>query len=269
MLKMFLFEAVRLHRRILGRRRISSTNCYDDNPVARPLATTELGLSVDEVKRATPDIHFMCSYIDDSAGLVKARCVIIGAGPLLGLAIAERFAVEGFAVYALSRKPELLLSGIAQMRSRGLGVVPIECDVGQPALVEREIRRMDAEGASCDVLVYNAFVENGHRVSISSALASLSAVISGVRGLEDGALLFSTYAYRGESGVRALVKRLADSGEAFGFRVGMVTIDGELPAAKTELAAIADLYWDLFFSPDRIYERELRIQTSTRSNRTN
>ena len=29
-------------------------------------------------------------------------CVIAGAGPGLGLAVAERYALEGFAVYALS-----------------------------------------------------------------------------------------------------------------------------------------------------------------------
>ena len=102
--------------------------------------------------------------------LNPAGCVIIGAGPLLGLAIAERFACEGFAVYTLSRKPELLLSGIARMRSRGFHVVASECDGGRPDLVEREIRRIEADGASCDVLVYNAFVENGNHVSISGAL---------------------------------------------------------------------------------------------------
>ena len=200
--------------------------------------------------------------------LNRASCVVVGAGPHLGLAIAQRFASEGFVVYALSRMPELLLPGITRMRSRGFGVVAIECDVGQPDLVEREIRKIEAHEASCDVLIYNAFVEDGHQVSISCAFATVNAVISGERGLEDGAILFSTYACPGESAVRALVKRLADVGQSLGFRVGMVTIDGELPSAKTELTAIADLYWDQFFSPDRIYERELRIQTSSRPNRT-
>jgi NAD(P)-dependent dehydrogenase (short-subunit alcohol dehydrogenase family) len=41
-------------------------------------------------------------------------CIIAGAGPGLGLAVAERYAGEGFAVYTLSRRPALLADGIAR-----------------------------------------------------------------------------------------------------------------------------------------------------------
>jgi branched-chain amino acid transport system substrate-binding protein len=37
-----------------------------------PLATTDFNPYVDEVKRTAPDVLFMCSYINDSAGLLKA-----------------------------------------------------------------------------------------------------------------------------------------------------------------------------------------------------
>lgn len=189
-------------------------------------------------------------------------CVIAGAGPGLALAIAEHYAGEGFTVYALCPKPELLAPGIAGLRSRGLRVAAVECDVDKPDVVEHAIRSIEAEAASCDVLVYNAFVENGQRVNVGDALTCVNAVVTGMQAKGDGAILFSTYACSGESAVRALVQRLAEAGEAFGIRVGMVTIDGALPTDGTELASIANLYWDLFFSPDRLYEREVRVRTN-------
>jgi branched-chain amino acid transport system substrate-binding protein len=37
-----------------------------------PLTTTDFGPYVDELKKTAPDVLFMCSYINDSAGLLKA-----------------------------------------------------------------------------------------------------------------------------------------------------------------------------------------------------
>jgi NADP-dependent 3-hydroxy acid dehydrogenase YdfG len=188
-------------------------------------------------------------------------CVIAAAGPGLGLAIAERYAREGFSAYALYPKPELLAPGIAALRSRGLRVAAVDCDVDDPDVVEDAIRGIDVE-ACCDVLVYNAFIENDHRANIGSALTCVNAVMMGMQAKGDGAILFSTFACSGESVVRGFVQRLAEESEAFGIRVGMVTIEGALPTAGTELASIADLYWDLFISPDRLYEREVRVRTN-------
>jgi NAD(P)-dependent dehydrogenase (short-subunit alcohol dehydrogenase family) len=190
-----------------------------------------------------------------------ASCVIAGAGPGLGLAIAERYAGEGFTAYALYPRPELLAPGIAGLWSRGLRVAAVECDVDDPDVVEQAIRSIEAE-ACCDVLVYNAFVENGQRANIGSALTCVNAVVTGMQAKGDGAILFSTFAGTGESAVRALAQRLAQESEAFGIRVGMVTIEGALPTAGTELTAIANLYWDLFISPDHLYEREVRVRTN-------
>jgi len=130
-----------------------------------------------------------------------------------------------------------------------LRVEAVEFNVAEPDVVD------------CDVLVYNAFVENGQRVNVGDALIWVNAVVTRMQAKGDGAILFSTYARSGESAVRALVQRLAEADVAFGIRVGMVTIDGALPTDGTELASIANMYWDLFFSPDRLYEREVRVRT--------
>jgi hypothetical protein len=188
-------------------------------------------------------------------------CFIVGTGPRLGLAIAERYAREGFSVYALSRRPELLAPGIARLRLRGLRVAAIECEVGKPQDVEREIGSIEAETGSCDVLVYNAIVENGQGVNLGVALACVNMIVKAMQAKGGAAVLFSTCERPETPRVHALVQRLAEEGEAFGIRVGMVIIEGALPASETELASIADRYWDLFFSADRLYERELLVRT--------
>ena len=175
--------------------------------------------------------------------------------------MAERYAREGFAVYALSRRAAPLAAGIARLRMRGVQVAAIECEIGKPDDVDRELRVIAADRGTCDVLVYNAFVENGHSVDVESASAAVSAVIKTMQVKGGGAVLFSTYECPEASVLREFAHDLAEEAEAFGMRVGILTIEGALPASRTKLNAIADVYWELFFSADRLYEGEMRIRT--------
>jgi hypothetical protein len=188
-------------------------------------------------------------------------CIIAGAGPGLGLAVAERYAREGFAVYTLSRRPGLLAAGIARLRMRGLHVAALECEIGKPDDVDREVRVIEARSGTCDVLVYNAFVENGHGVDVESASASVNVIVKTMQGKGGGAVLFSTYECPEAPVLREFARGLAEEAEAFGMRVGIVTIEGALPTSGTRLTSIADVYWELFFSADLLYEGEVRVRT--------
>jgi NAD(P)-dependent dehydrogenase (short-subunit alcohol dehydrogenase family) len=214
-------------------------------------------------------------------------CVIAGAGVGLGVAVAERYAREGFAVYALSRSPDLLADPVSRLRSRGLNITAIECLVGNAESVECAMRNVEADSGSCDVLVYNAFVEERPATTrapqrildelaldVTGAVAFVNLVIEKMRVNGRGALVFSAYGsaeYRGagstflsvgRAAVLALVDRFAKELERVGIRVGMVTIDGALPSSKAELDSLAQLYWDVFFVADCDYERERRFRTS-------
>jgi hypothetical protein len=188
-------------------------------------------------------------------------CIIAGAGPGLGLAVAERYAREGFAVYTLSRRPALLATGIARLRMRGLDVAAVECEIGKPDDVDREIGVIEANSGTCDVLVYNAFVEDGYDVDVESASASIGPIVRAMQVKRGGAVLFSTYDRPEATVLRDFARGLAEEAEAFGMRVGIVTIEGLLPASGTKLTAIADAYWELFFSADLTYEGEVRVRT--------
>jgi hypothetical protein len=187
-------------------------------------------------------------------------CIIAGAGPGLGLAVAERYAREGFSVYTLSQRPALLAAGIARLRMRGLQVAAVECDVGKPDEVDREVRGIEVASGTCDVFVYNAFVENGHGIDVACASASVNTIVEAMHVKGGGAVLFSLYECPEASLLHAFTRGLARETEAFGIRVGIVTIEGALPASATKLTAIADVYWQLFFSADLLYESEVRVR---------
>ena len=198
-------------------------------------------------------------------------CVIAGAEPGLGLAVAERYAHEGFAVYALSRITERLSSTASRLRSRGLNVAVIDCEPRNSDSVETAIRAIETHGGSCDVLVYNAYVDgtrnpisSGPRASeLADVLALIRRRVDAMRAKQGGALVFATYGSPGSetNPLREFVHALGDEIEAAGIRVGIVIIDGALPTSAAELASIADVYWDVFFCAEHRHRRERRVRT--------
>jgi NAD(P)-dependent dehydrogenase (short-subunit alcohol dehydrogenase family) len=204
-------------------------------------------------------------------------CVIAGAGPGLGLAVAERYALEGFAVYALSRIAARLSSAASRLRSRGLDIAVIECEPRDIDSVETAIRAIETREGSCDVLVYNSFVDDTRipipldpqaisddlHAELADVLALIKRRGTAMAAQQGGALVFATHDIPESETktVRELVDAIADEVEPAGIRVGIVTIEGALPTSAAELAAIADVYWDVFFCADHQHRRERRVRT--------
>jgi NADP-dependent 3-hydroxy acid dehydrogenase YdfG len=195
----------------------------------------------------------------------------------LGLAVAERYAREGFAVYALSRIAARLTSRASRLRSRGLNVAVIDCETRNVDSVETAIRAVEVHGGSCDVLVYDAFVDDTRipipfdpgaiaddlHAELADVLALIKRRVAAMRAKQGGALVFAMYDFS-ESETKTLrefVDALADEIEPAGIRVGIVTIDGALPAPAEELASIADVYWDVFFCAEHQHRRERHVRT--------
>jgi hypothetical protein len=169
-------------------------------------------------------------------------CIIAGAEPDLALAVSERFAREGFAVYV------------------------IDCEPRNSDSVETAIRAIETRAGACDVLVYNAFID-GVRVSyaeLADVLALVTRRAAVMQAKQGGALVFATYEFPESQlqRVRKFVDALADEIEPAGIRVGIVTIAGSLPTDAAELASIADVYWDVFFCAEQQHRRERRVRTS-------
>jgi short chain dehydrogenase len=202
----------------------------------------------------------VAAYHRGTALMSVPTCVIAGAGPGLSLAVAERYAREGFVVYALSCTAARLSSAVSRLRSRGLAVAVIDCDLGNTDSVETAIHAIEMHGRSCDVLVYNAFDDGRH-----AELANVSPLIreraAAMRARQGGALVFAVHDVpeTETKTLREFVNALADEIEPAGVRVGIVLIDGALPTSAAELAAIADVYWDVFFCAEDRHRRERRV----------
>jgi NAD(P)-dependent dehydrogenase (short-subunit alcohol dehydrogenase family) len=214
----------------------------------------------------------------------RPTCVIAGAGPGMGTAIAERFAREGFTAYMLARRPHRVATAITALLARGLNVIPLECDVRSSASLAMTVDFITRQGGACDVVIYNAFVNSSKRATllgsdqmladyhtnVAAALSLVRLTIAPMRRSGRGTLLFSgcgladvpsakkTSLSIGKAGLRALVHCLEEELKPDGIRVGMVTIDGSVPSNAAQLASIADLYWHLFANSDKDARLEVR-----------
>lgn len=79
-------------------------------------------------------------------------CVVVGVGPGNGAAMGQRFAAGGYRVAALARHLDRLRETVAGLA----GVVPVACDVTDPAAVEQAFNRIRRELGPPDVVLYNA-----------------------------------------------------------------------------------------------------------------
>lgn len=81
---------------------------------------------------------------------------ITGGGAGLGLATAERLARDGHVLFLLGRTPAKLDAAVARIAGQGGAAHAVECDVADPASVERAFVRLGELSPRLDVLINNA-----------------------------------------------------------------------------------------------------------------
>lgn len=86
--------------------------------------------------------------------LVGASCIVTGASRGIGRAIAAAFAREGAIVFGLDKDT----AATPEVRSHIGQIIPITCDISDPASVDSVFDRVRKERSSIEVLVNNAAV---------------------------------------------------------------------------------------------------------------
>lgn len=227
--------------------------------------------------------------------------VVVGAGPGLGAALAERFAREGHAVALLARSAGHREAIIERIHAGGGRAQGYDCDVREPPSVATAFAHVRATLGDPDVLIYNAGLfavggllelspadfENAWRVNCFGGFLAAREVAPAMLERGRGTLLFTgaTAALRGGArfaglavgkfGLRALSQSLAREFGPGGIHVAHVVIDGQIdaPAARARSperradsflapAAIADVYWQLHAQPRSAWTLEQDLRPS-------
>ena len=192
-----------------------------------------------------------------SAGQPSA--VIVGIGPGLGTALAERFGRGGFAVTGLGRNP-------SRMPEAGIDVAA--ADAGRA----EDLRAALARIGPVSMLIYNAYrmtqsegpasldpeqVVEDFRVNVAGALVAAQAVLPAMRAAGKGTILF-TRGGIGKAGLRSLALSMHKELAPTGIHVGTVTIAGQIqPGGSFDPARIADAFWSMHTDSPDAFRAEL------------
>ncbi len=233
---------------------------------------------------------------------MKTGCVVVvGVGPGLGRAVAERFAREGYDVALVARSPEHLEPVAKAVRKLGARASTHAADTTEPAAVSTAYAHIRAEHGDVEVLVYNAgaFVmgevtelnpdtfEQAWRTNCFGAFLWSHAVLPAMRERKGGTLLFTgaTASLRGSArfsalavgkfGLRALAQSLARENGPHGIHVAHVVIDGMIDTPRVRAMRpheedtaflqpddIAEEYWRLHAQRPSAWTLELDLRPS-------
>lgn len=201
--------------------------------------------------------------------------IIAGAGPGVGLAVARRFAREGFALGLIARREAPLREAAAAL---DVPVTIIGADLADPDAVTGAIAAITAAHGPAHLLAYNAAgitlgpamemspaaFARDLSVSITGAFAAARAVHPAMRAAGGGTMLFTggglalnphhgagvASLTAGKSGLRGFVHALAGELGPDSIHVATVTIAGTVaPGTAFDPDAIAERFWAMHQEP--------------------
>jgi NAD(P)-dependent dehydrogenase (short-subunit alcohol dehydrogenase family) len=187
--------------------------------------------------------------------------VVVGFGPGVSSAVAERFAAEGFSVALVARTEDRLAAGVAALKAKGVTAAAFAADAGDAASIRAAIQKARAELGPITVIHWNAYgggeagdllaadpaaAAHVFDVAIVGLLAAVEEALPDLKSARDGAVLVTNGAFGddspqidqlavnlknmglalGNAAKRKLVGLLAAQLKAEGVYVGEVTIAG-------------------------------------------
>ena len=136
--------------------------------------------------------------------------VVVGFGPGISTAVAERFGAEGFSVALVARSQERLAAGVEALKARGVAATAFVADAGDPASISAAIADARAALGPITVLHWNAFGGGGagdlltaeaaaqrgvFDVAVVGLLAAVQEALLDLRAAGDGAVLVTNGAF--------------------------------------------------------------------------
>lgn len=199
-------------------------------------------------------------------------CAVVGIGPGMGMAVARRFAREGFRIAMFARRPSALKEYARELGGAGTTCYAFSMDAADPLSIASNFTELRRTVGIPEILVYNAAalragspqglkfdaLVQDFRVNAAGALACAQEVLPHMKANRRGTLLFTggglaldphpsyTSLAIGKSAVRTVALCLAKEVEPLGVRVATVTICGLVKAGtQYDPDQIAERYWEL------------------------
>lgn len=215
------------------------------------------------------------------------NCFLIGAGPGLGRAIAQRFGTGGYNVGLIARSPDTLANLCQYLSAQGITARWAAADAGDLDALKDALGQLCQQMGRCDVLIYNVAVlrsapaleltceqlQQELSVNLLGAHLAVRQVAPGMIDRGDGAILFTggglalepypewTSLALGKAALRSyslsLFKELAPTG----VHVSIIAVCGIVAVGGAfDPDLIAEEYWRIATRPDGINDRELVFQ---------
>ena len=136
--------------------------------------------------------------------------VVVGFGPGISSAVAEKFGAEGFAVALVARSQDRLASGVSALNAKGMTASGFVADAGEPTAIREAIGRAREQLGAITVIHWNAFggfeagdlltsepgtVRRVFDVAISGLLAAVQAALPDMKTSGKGAVLVTNGAF--------------------------------------------------------------------------
>ena len=179
-------------------------------------------------------------------------CVIVGAGPGIGEALALAFAREGYDIALVSRNIAKFTEFLLEISKLGRRARAFAADAGDEKSLRGALAKAEDELGNVEVLIYNAAsartakplkvepqsLVDEFRINVGGALIAAQAVAEGMKARRRGTILFTggSFAYEpaaeysslslGKAALRNLTYSLAQELGSYDIHVATVTVYG-------------------------------------------
>jgi short-subunit dehydrogenase len=214
---------------------------------------------------------------DSGSSIDNRRLLLVGAGPGLGMAVACRFADDGYRVTLVARSTDGLRALADSLADTGAPVDTIAADASDPDAFGARMAELYGERGAPGLIIYNAVMgtpdqlltsdvahlETAYRVDVITAIVLAQVAAPAMRAAGSGTIIvtgggFADYPIPalatvslGKAALRSAATMLGADLGPDGIRVATLTIMGQIVAGTAfDPEEIAKRYWEVVQSDD-------------------
>lgn len=206
--------------------------------------------------------------------------LIVGAGPGIGEATAERFGREGWTIVLAARNPRTPDLMVARLIGRGVNAHGLVLDATDPEAVHAGLRTADRLSGGLRAVLYNAAhvrqqdlfsmtdaeIDSDLAVNVTGGLHVIRAAVDLFEGREGiilvigGGLALAPHAdwaslELGKAALRNVMQGLVPALAERSIRLGLATVATLVAPASAEATGVAETFWTLATNPNAGWEQ--------------